>query len=77
MISQAGLRAAALTKKLLTFSRRQVFEPKELPVNQAIRELEGLDKSEISSTFNRVGIYADEWDDKLKSKYFRAEGGTA
>ncbi len=44
---------------------------------KAIRELEGLDKSEISSTFNRVGIYADEWDDKLKSKYFRAEGGTA
>ena len=42
MISQAGLRAAALTKKLLTFSRRQVFEPKELPVNQAIRELEDI-----------------------------------
>lgn len=42
MISQAGLRAAALTKKLLTFSRRQVFEPKELPVNQTIHELEDI-----------------------------------
>jgi hypothetical protein len=37
---------------------------------KAIRELEGLDKTEISSTLNRVGIYADEWDDKLKAKYF-------
>ena len=42
MINKAGLRAAALTKKLLTFSRRQVFEPKEWPVNDAIRELEDL-----------------------------------
>ncbi|HSA60988.1 MAG TPA: ATP-binding protein, partial [Nitrospiraceae bacterium] len=42
MISQAGMRAAALTKKLLTFSRRQVFEPKEWPVNQAIREMEDI-----------------------------------
>jgi two-component system, cell cycle sensor histidine kinase and response regulator CckA len=42
LISQAGMRAAALTKKLLTFSRRQVFEPKELPVNQAIREMEDM-----------------------------------
>lgn len=42
MISQAGMRAAALTKKLLTFSRRQVFAPKELPVNQALREMEDI-----------------------------------
>ena len=42
LISQAGLRAAALTKKLLTFSRRQVFEPKELPINTAIREMEDI-----------------------------------
>ena len=42
---------------------------------KAIRELEGLDKSEISSTFNRVGVYADDWDDKLKAKYFPATGG--
>lgn len=42
MISQAGMRAAALTKKLLTFSRRQVFEPKELRVNQVIREMQDI-----------------------------------
>ena len=42
MISQAGLRAAALTKKLLLFSRRQVFEPKEVSVNQAIEDLEPM-----------------------------------
>lgn len=42
MISQSGMRAAALTKKLLNFSRRQIFEPKEWPVNQAIREMEDI-----------------------------------
>jgi hypothetical protein len=44
---------------------------------KAIRELEGLDKSEVRSTFDRVGIYADDWDDKLKAKYFPVEGGRA
>src|SRR5665213_3461195 len=42
---------------------------------KAIRELEGLDKSEVRSTFDRVGIYADDWDDKLKAKYFPVSGG--
>ena len=42
---------------------------------KAIRELEGLDKSEVGSTLNRVGVYADDWDDKLKAKYFPATGG--
>jgi len=42
---------------------------------KAIRELQGLDKSEIRSTFDRVGKYADEWDDKLKAKYFAFSGG--
>jgi hypothetical protein len=41
-ISQAGMRAAALTKKLLTFSRRQAFEPKELPINQTVRDMEDI-----------------------------------
>jgi hypothetical protein len=36
---------------------------------KAIRELQGLDKSEIRATFDRVGIYADDWDDKLRTKY--------
>lgn len=42
LISQAGLRAAALTKKLLTFSRRQVFEPKNLDINASVRDMEDL-----------------------------------
>jgi hypothetical protein len=42
---------------------------------KSIRELEGLDKSEVRTAFDRVGIYADEWDDKLKSKYFAFSGG--
>ena len=42
---------------------------------KAIRELQGLDKSEVRATFDRVGIYADEWDDKLKTKYQIFTGG--
>jgi hypothetical protein len=42
---------------------------------KSIRELQGLEASEISSTLNRVGIYADEWDDKLKTKYHAFVGG--
>lgn len=42
---------------------------------KAIRELEGLDKSEARATFDRVGIYADDYDDVLKAKYFPVTGG--
>lgn len=42
---------------------------------KTIRELEGLDKSEVRTAFDRVGIYADEWDDKLRAKYFAFSGG--
>lgn len=55
LISQAGVRAAALTKKLLTFSRRQVLEAKELSINTTIRDMESLLKrligEEIQSVF--------------------------
>ncbi len=54
VISQAGLRAAALTKKLLTFSRRQVFEPKELPINGTIREMEDILKRLIGEQIQTV-----------------------
>ena len=37
---------------------------------KSIRELEGLDHSEIVATFNRVGRYADDYDDMLKAKYW-------
>lgn len=43
---------------------------KEKAYIKSIRELQGIESSEIASTFNRVGIYADDWDDKLKTKYF-------
>jgi len=48
---------------------------KEKAYIKAIRELQGLDKSEIKSTFDRVGIYADDYDDKLKAKYFAFSNG--
>jgi hypothetical protein len=48
---------------------------KEVAYIKAIRELEGLDKSEIRATFDRVSIYADDWDDKLKTKYLAFTGG--
>ncbi|MDQ3046250.1 MAG: YbjN domain-containing protein [Bacteroidota bacterium] len=34
-----------------------------------IRECEGLEQKEVAATMNRVGWYADEYDDKLKLKY--------
>jgi hypothetical protein len=34
-----------------------------------IRELEGMDQNEALAMLNRVGWYADEYDDKLKAKY--------
>jgi Putative bacterial sensory transduction regulator len=48
---------------------------KDVVYIKAIRELEGLDKSEIKSTFDRVSIYANDWDDKLKAKYFGFSSG--
>ncbi len=41
-IIKAGNRAAVLTAQLLSFSRRQVVEPKVLDLNQVIRDLETL-----------------------------------
>lgn len=42
---------------------------------KSIRELQGLEKSEIKSTLERVGIYSDEWDDKLRARYGIFTGG--
>jgi PAS domain S-box-containing protein len=41
-IHAGGLRAAALTQQLLTFSRKQVTLPKALNVNQVIRQMEQM-----------------------------------
>lgn len=40
-----------------------------------IREVEGLDENEVSAMLNRVGFYADDYDDKLKAKYGLTTGG--
>ncbi len=36
---------------------------------KSIRELDNLEQSEVMATFNRVGRYADQYDDVLKAKY--------
>lgn len=36
---------------------------------KTIRELTGLDISEVTSMINRIGMYTDEYDDYLKEKY--------
>ena len=41
-IKKAGERAATLTRKLLTFSRKQVLQPSVLSVNDLIRDLEAM-----------------------------------
>lgn len=41
---------------------------------KGIRELDGLDESEALALFNRVGNYADEYDDYFKNKYFGGSG---
>jgi len=41
-IRGAGLRAQALTRQLLAFSRRQVLQPQVLDLNEKVRDMEGL-----------------------------------
>jgi len=41
-IQKAGNRAAALTRQLLAFSRRQVLQPEVLDLNRVLRELETM-----------------------------------
>ena len=47
-IKRAGERAAALTRQLLAFSRRQILQPVVLDVNQRIRDLELMLRRVIS-----------------------------
>ncbi len=46
-ILRAGERSASLTSQLLTFSRRQVLEPKKLNLNERVRTLERVLRSLI------------------------------
>jgi two-component system, cell cycle sensor histidine kinase and response regulator CckA len=41
-IQKAGKRAAALTQQLLAFSRKQVLMPKEIDLNQTVKDLSGM-----------------------------------
>jgi CheY-like chemotaxis protein len=41
-IRKAGERAAALTKQLLAFSRKQVLQPKILDLNEVLAEVDGM-----------------------------------
>jgi PAS domain S-box-containing protein len=41
-ISKAGERAAALTRQLLAFSRKQVLEPRVLDLNQVVEEMRSM-----------------------------------
>ncbi len=41
-ILQAGRRAANLTRQLLAFSRKQIFKPKVIDINDVIKELEQM-----------------------------------
>lgn len=38
---------------------------------KTVRELDGLDEAEATSMFNRVGGYADDYDDILREKYWQ------
>jgi len=40
---------------------------------KGIRELDGIDEKEITSMLNRVGVYADQYDDHFKNKYFPSQ----
>lgn len=39
-----------------------------------IREVEGLDETEVTATIHRIGNYADDYDDKLIAKYGQTSG---
>jgi signal transduction histidine kinase len=56
LIAQAGSRAAALTKKLLTFSRRQVLEHRQLHPNTLIRDLEDILRRLIGEQIQTVVV---------------------
>ena len=42
---------------------------------KTIRELEGLDENEMMAMLNRIGNYADDYDDLLYNKYWGEESG--
>lgn len=41
---------------------------------KTIRETDGLDQDEMRAQINRIGFYADDYDDYFKNKYFGGGG---
>jgi PAS domain S-box-containing protein len=60
IIRKAGERAAALTRQLLAFSRRQVLQPVVLDVNVAIQELEKMLRRLIGENIDFVTVLAEK-----------------
>jgi len=59
-IQKAGNQGAALTKQLLAFSRRQVFTPKALDLNEVIRNMEDMLKRLIGEDVDLVTVLASD-----------------
>jgi two-component system, cell cycle sensor histidine kinase and response regulator CckA len=55
-IRKAGQRAAALTRQLLAFSRRQVLEPKVLDLNSVVEGMEGMLRSMLGEHIRLVTV---------------------
>ena len=59
-IRAAGERAAALTRQLLAFSRRQMLQPRVVDVNELVRQLEKLLRRLISEDVQLETTLADD-----------------
>lgn len=59
-ISDAGNRAAALTKQLLTFSRKNIFEPRVININTTIKNVENMLERLIGEDILFIRTYEDE-----------------
>ncbi|HXK16672.1 MAG TPA: ATP-binding protein [Polyangiaceae bacterium] len=59
-VQKAGERAAALTRQLLAFSRRQVLTPRPLDLNAVVRSMEGMLRRLISAAVDLVTSCADD-----------------
>jgi predicted ATPase/signal transduction histidine kinase/ActR/RegA family two-component response regulator len=57
-IQNAGERAAALTRQLLAFSRRQVLNPRPLDLNSVVQNMEGLLRRLIDEDVHLVTVCA-------------------
>ncbi|HYR52820.1 MAG TPA: response regulator [Candidatus Dormibacteraeota bacterium] len=59
-VEKAALRAAALTRQLLAFSRRQVLTPKVLDLNAVAGEIESMLKRLIGADVELSMLYAED-----------------